>query len=122
MRVKTDLFLIDGQPMLAPDENIKITMEDIDAADSARDESGFLHRFIARQNAGKWLFSYAFLTAEEYAYMENLFAGKATFRFVYSDCAGKLKEITAFRNQHEILWKSVTAGEFSNYQFSIQAC
>ena len=53
MRKKTNLFLIDGQPMLAPDENMQITAQDIEAADAARDESGFLHRFTVRQNVGK---------------------------------------------------------------------
>jgi len=124
MRKKTDLFLIDGQPMLAPDENIEISMKDIDTADSARDESGFLHRFMVRQSVGEWLFSYAYLTAEEYAYMEGLFAGKAFFRFTYPDgiIGGEPREITAYRNQHEILWKSAAAGQFRNYQFSIKAC
>ena len=37
MRKKTNLFLIDGLPMLAPDENVEISMEDIDASDSGRD-------------------------------------------------------------------------------------
>lgn len=124
MRRKTDLFLIDGQPMLAPDENIEVSMEDIETADSARDESGFLHRFTVRQSVGKWLFSYAYLTAEEYAYMEGLFAGKTSFRFTYPDGAngGITREVTAYRNQHEILWKSAVAGQFRNYQFTIKAC
>ena len=47
MRKKTDLFLIDGQPMLAPDENVEISVEDIDASDSGRDESGVMHRSFA---------------------------------------------------------------------------
>ena len=42
MRELTDLFLIDGQPMLAPDGNMELSAEDIEAGDSCRDESGFL--------------------------------------------------------------------------------
>lgn len=124
MRKTTDLFLIDGQPMLAPDENMGISMEDVDAADSCRDESGFLHRFIVRQGVGKWLFSYAYLTGEEYAYMESLFAGKASFRFTYPDCTagGESKVMTAYRKQHGILWKSAATGQFRDYQFSIMGC
>ena len=124
MRKTTDLFLIDGQPMLAPDENMQIAMEDIEAADSCRDESGFLHRFAVRQGVGTWNFFYDYLTAEEYAYMECLFAGKETFRFTYPDytCGGVAKEITAYRSQHEILWQSAKTGLFRNYQFRIAGC
>lgn len=124
MRKTTDLFLIDGQPMLAPDANVEISMEDIDAADSGRDESGVMHRFVVRQGVGKWTFSYAYLTGEEYAYMESLFAGKATFRFTYPDCADgeQAKVITAYRSKHGILWQSAATGQFRNYSFNIISC
>lgn len=124
MRKTTNLFLIDGQPMLAPDENVEISMEDIDAADSGRDESGVMHRFVVRQGVGKWTFSYAHLTGEEYAYMESLFAGKGTFRFAYTDGSdgGQSKAVTAYRSKHGILWQSAATGQFRNYQFSIISC
>lgn len=124
MRKTTDLFLIDGQPILAPDENVEISLEDIDASDSGRDESGVMHRFVVRQGVGKWTFSYACLTREEYAYMERLFAGKATFGFTYPDCAdsGQPREITAYRSKHGILWQSAATGQFRNYSFSIIGC
>ena len=124
MRKTTDLFLIDGQPILTPDENVEISMEDIDASDSGRDESGVMHRFVVRQDVGKWNFSYAYLTQQEYAYMESLFAGKSVFRFAYPDCAqgGQTKVITAYRSKHGILWHSAATGQFRNYQFSIIGC
>ena len=124
MRKRTDLFLIDGQPMLAPDETVEISMEDIDASDSGRDESGVMHRFVVRQAVGKWTFSYACLSGEEYAYMEGLFSGKGTFQFTYPDCAngGRPKQITAYRSKHGILWQSAATGQFRNYQFHIIGC
>lgn len=124
MRKVTDLFLIDGQPILAPDENVEISMEDIDASDSGRDESGVMHRFVVRQGVGKWTFSYSRLTQQEYAYMESLFAGKATFQFTCPDCAGdgQAVNITAYRSKHGILWQSAATGQFCNYQFSIIGC
>ena len=64
MRKKTDLFLIDGLPMLAPDENVELSPEDIDASDSGRDESGVMHRFVVQQGVGKWTFSYGCLTGD----------------------------------------------------------
>ncbi len=124
MRKTTGLFLIDGQPMLAPDENMEMLLEDMEAADSCRDESGFLHRFALRQGVGTWKFFYDYLTEEEYAYMESLFAGKETFRFTHPDWGhnGVAKEITAYRNQHKILLQKANAGHFRNYQFCIQGC
>ena len=124
MRKTTNLFLIDGQPMLVPDENVEISMEDIDASDSGRDESGVMYRFVVRHGVGKWTFSYAHLTKEDYAYMEGLFAEKATFSFSYRDDvnATQPKEITAYRSKHSISWKSAVTGEFRNYSFSIIQC
>lgn len=123
MRKKTSLFLIDGFPVLAPDENVEISVEDIDASDSGRDESGVMHRFAVRLGVGKWGFSYSSLTGEEYAYMESLFAGKATFRFTYPDhISGQTKTITAYRSKHAIAWRSAATGQFRNYQFSIIGC
>lgn len=123
MRKKTDLFLIDGQPMLAPDENLQITAEDVEAVDSVRDESGFLHRFVVRQGVETWNFSYDYLTGEEYAYMEQLFAGKESFQFTYPHCGiGEAKVITACRREHGIQWQSAATGQFRNYKFSIIAC
>lgn len=123
MRAKTQLFLIDGQPMLAPDENLQLTAEDLEAVDSARDESGFLHRFVARQGVGKWQFFYADLTGTEYAYMESLFAGKETFQFTCFDCVtGQRKAITAYRGEHTVLWQSAATDQFRNYKFSVIAC
>lgn len=124
MRKKTNLFLIDGLAVLAPDENVEISVEDIDASDSGRDESGMMHRFVVRQGVGKWTFSYACLTAEEYAYMEGLFAGKATFQFTYPDytAGGQARTLAAYRSKHGIAFQSATTGRFRNYSFSIIGC
>ena len=124
MRKTTDLFLINGRPLLVPDENVEISIEDIDASDSGRDESGVMHRFVVRQGVGKWTFSYARLTREEYAYMESLFAGNSTFLFQYPDCGGDGQQasVTAYRSKHGIVWQSAATGQFCNYQFSIIGC
>ena len=123
MRTKTELFLIDGLPVLAPDENVELSMEDIDASDSGRDESGVMHRFMVRQGVGKWSFSYGCLTGEEYAYMESLFQGKATFRFTFPDwVTGESKTITAYRSKHGIVFRSAATGQFRNYSFSVVGC
>ncbi len=124
MRKTTSIFLIDGLPMLAPDANMEMTIEDVEAPDTGRDESGLLHRFLLRHGIGKWNFSYARLTRQEYEYMEKLIAGKATFRFTHPDCAdaGQPREITAYRSGHKILWQSAVTGEFGDYSFCIIGC
>lgn len=121
MRKTTDLFLIDGQPMLAPDENMQVSREDIETVDSLRDESGFLHRFVARQGVGRWDFSYGHLSQQEYDYMESLFAGKASFVFTHPDGENSVQTI-AYRSKHSIVLYRVNGGQFRDYRFSIIAC
>ncbi len=124
MRATTDLFLIDGQPMLAPDEDMEISVEDIDASDSGRDESAVMHRFVVREGVGKWSFSYSHLTQEEYGYMEGLFAGKSSFQFTHPSYTDSTRSVvtTAYRSKHEILWRNAATGQFRNYRFHIIQC
>ena len=65
MRSVTDAFLINGQPMLAPDAEVTVSYEDIDGADAGRDQAGFLHRSLLRCKVPSWNFSYTWLTEEE---------------------------------------------------------
>lgn len=124
MRKTTELFMIDGLPMLVPDEDMEISMEDIDASDSGRDESAVMHRFVIRRDVGKWSFSYANISQEEYAYMESLFAGKTSFQFTHPSPTdgGRQAVTTAYRGKHGILWHCAATGRFKNYQFSIIEC
>ena len=120
----TDLFTIDGKPVLVPDRDLAFSEEDMETSDSGHDENGNYHRFVLRHNVQSWDFSYSRLSREEYAYMESLFAGKATFRFTYPDCAagGEASTVTAYRSKHGILWRSAATGQFRNYGFSIIGC
>ena len=124
MRQTTNLFLIDGEPILAPDTNMGISLEDIEAPDSGRDESGFYHRFLMRRNVGKWTFTYAHLTKDEYRYMEQLFADKDAFEFTYPDRAdpAALQVTKAYRAKHSIDWYSAAIGLMRNYRFTIIEC
>ncbi|MBR4016478.1 MAG: hypothetical protein IKK11_01520 [Oscillospiraceae bacterium] len=122
MRATTELFMIDRIPMLVPDENVEISAEDIDASDSGRDESGVMHRFVVRRGVRKWTFSYAYLTEEEYRYMESLFAGADTFLFAFPDRNGNPKEVMAYRSKYGILWHSAATGQYRNYQFNVVEC
>ncbi len=118
MRKLTELFLIDGQPMLAPDEDMAVSVEDVEASDSGMDESAYYHRFVVRRGLGRWQFFYKELTEQEYAYMESLFAGKDSFRFTHP--FSENGTVTAYRKKQEVQWHSLN--RLRNYQFSIVQC
>ena len=44
MRKTTDLFQINGKPMLIPDAQVAMRFEDLDAYSAGRDQSGVMHR------------------------------------------------------------------------------
>lgn len=119
----TDLFTIDGKPILVPDGNLAFSEEDVETLDSGADENGLYHRFVLRRNVPSWDFSYSRLSREEYAYMEGLFGQKDTFTFAFeSPYNGVRQEITAYRSKHSILWHCAADGQFRDYRFRIIAC
>ena len=113
----TNLFLIDDRPMLIPDEEIQVRMEDIDAAAAGRDESGVMPRLPVRQNICSWGFTYTVLTDEEKTYMDSLFDGKATFRFT---CQGR--SYTCYRSGVTVSWSNARTGLWRGYGFTIIEC
>ena len=123
-RAKTDCYQIDGQPMLAPDTDASFSFSDLDASDSGRTEDGVMHRIMVRQGVGTWGFEYAHLTDTELAYMESLFAGKATFAFTHPvfGSSNATETCTAYRAQFSAAWKNKITGEWRNYKFNIIEC
>ena len=113
----TDLFLIDGQPMPIPDENVEVRYEDIDAAAAGRDESGVMHRIPVRRNVESWGFTFDTLTNEEKAYLDGLFAGKTTFRFTAN---GTTK--TCYRSGVTVTWQNARTGLWRGYGFTVVEC
>lgn len=118
----TDLFTIDGEPILVPDGDLAFSAEDMESSDSGSDENGNYHRYVLRRNVQSWDFSYSRLSREEYAYMEGLFGGKDTFTFGFVAAHGIKEEITAYRSKHSILWHCAADGQFRDYRFRITAC
>lgn len=119
----TELFTINGQPMPMPDGNMVLYIENVEAPDSGRDESGVLHRFPLRQSVKSWDFSYAQLDREDFAYLEKLFDGKDTFRFGYlSETDGTRQEVVAYRSKRSVLWHSAADGRFRDCKFRITTC
>lgn len=117
MRSFDTKFLVDGQPMLAPDAGVSLNFSDIDAADAGRDEAGFMHRSLVRSKVRTWGFTYSFLTAEEYGYLMGLLAGKETFSFSDGE-----ETVTAYCAKLETNLFSRKHGLYKATQFNVIEC
>lgn len=124
MREKTELFQVNGLPLLAPDASVSIGYEDLDHSASGRDESGFMHRQVARYKVPYWEFSYASLTEEERQYMERLFPDAPTFTFTHPGRldAGQAEQTVCYRSKYAISWRNARTGLWNGYGFRIIAC
>ncbi len=124
MRSTTELFQINGVPFLVPDSQVQASYEDLDSADSGRDESGVMHRIPVRYKVGSWEFSYDHLTEAEKNYMESLFPDAADFQFTHPDRldAGRSVTVRAYRSKYSLSWKNARTGLWSKYGFTIIAC
>lgn len=121
MRLFED-YQIDGKPMLVPDADVSLSFADLDSSDSGRDESGVMHRVVARYRVGTWGFNYSALTAEEYKYIRSLFDGKSEFMFTYRDLDGYQVETKAYCSNDSITYHNARLGLFKNLKFSIIEC
>ena len=115
-------YLVDDSPLLAPDMNVNITENDIDSEASGRDESGYMHRLIIRSGVKTWEFVYAVLDAEDYAYIQSLFKGKANFKFSYRAPDGSVEITTAYSSKRSITLRDCATGEYKNLKFNIIEC
>lgn len=124
MRATTNLFMINGKPMLVPDSEVGVSYEDLDGSDSGRDESGVMHRIPVRFKVGSWSFSYSHLTEEEKQYMEGLFPEEADFSFTHPDRKNAAVSVVsrAYRSKYGISWKNARTGLWSGYSFNIIEC
>ena len=118
----TEEYLIDGMPLLAPDMNVTITENDLDSSASGRDQSGFLHRIVLRYGVKTWEFVYTILSADDYAYIQSLFSGKANFNFSYRSPDGTVCHTTAYSSKRSITLRDYATGEYKNLKFNIIEC
>lgn len=124
MNTITELYQINGKPMLAPDENVEMSFEDLDSSDSGRDESGIMHRIVVRQKVGTWTFTYSQLTQEEYAYMLSILPTAGCFTFTHpslADCENT-ETCTAYLSNYSVAWHGVKTKGYKNLKFSIIEC
>ena len=124
MNTLTHAYQIDGLPMIAPDENLQMSFEDIDAADAGRDESGVMHRIPVRRKVGKWSFHYTHLTQEEFAYMVSILPQDGVFWFAYpsmSDCT-QIECCKAYLSGYSVLWQGMKSRAYRDLKFNIIQC
>ena len=124
MRATTELFTVNGKPMLTPDGEVEVSYEDLDASDAGRDEAGFMHRIPVRRKVASWQFSYQWITEEEKQYMEALFGEDATFTFGHPDRvdAGVQVQTECYRSKYSITWRSARTGLWSGDGFTVIEC
>lgn len=123
MRETTELFKINGHPILVPDAGVSIGYEDLDNSSSGRDEAGFMHRDVVRYKVPYWNFSYSALTEEERQYMENLFPDASAFTFTHPGrLDGAPTQSECYRSKYGISWQNARTGLWSGYSFRIIAC
>ena len=123
MRGKTNLFMINGKPLLAPDAPLEVKFEDLDAYDSGRDQSGVMHRLVVRYKVPSWEFRFSNLTQQEKDYLESLFPDEPTFAFTHPDRrTGEATVTQCYRSQYGISWRNSATGLYSGYSFRIISC
>lgn len=123
-RVKTDLFKINGVPMFAPDADIDFSYEDLDDADSGRDESGYMHRIVVRYKVMTGSFVFSFISEEDMKYMESLFPDEPDFEFTRPSRLDPDTPVTTrcYRSKYGISWHNARTGLWRNYKFNIIEC
>lgn len=122
MRPYDNNFQVDGNSLLSPDQGVEISVSDLDAEDSGRDESGVMHRIVVRRKVHSWKFTYKVLTTEEYSYIKQLFAEKDTFRFTGVDADGTKVTCEAYCSQNSISLHNYKTGICKNLKFSVIEC
>lgn len=120
----TELYQIDGKPLLAPDAGVEMSFQDLDAAESGRDESGFMHRILVRSKVGVWNFSYSHLTEAAYRYLLSVMPAGESFTFTYPapGDSSRLLTTTAYLSQYGVVWQDARTGQYRNMKFSIIEC
>ena len=120
----TELYKIDGKPLLAPDAGVVMSFEDLDAAESGRDEAGFMHRIMVRRKVGVWEFTYSHLTSREYAYLLSVLPAASTFQFSrpVPGQEDKQQQSLCYLSGYSLAWHSAATGQYRDMKFSIIEC
>lgn len=108
-------FLIDGEPILAPDAGVELEREDVESEASGMDERGVHHRFVLRPRLKKWKLRYNLLTGQEVRYLRSLFDAKTSVTVQYQELDGTYVsckawcggDSAALADKQQDLWKDM---------------
>lgn len=120
MRLIQD-FQIDGNPIVVPDANVRISKNDLDAEGSGRDEQGYMHRVVLRKSVRKWSFHYASLTQEEYSYMSAILDSVGEFVFTFPE-GGTLQTTLAYSSSNDSALYNAAKGIYKDFSFNVIEC
>lgn len=117
-------YLIEGQPMPLPDQEVEMQFQDLDRAEAGRDEAGFMHRLVARYKVGSWSFTYSHLTQQTYTQLLEMLPQSGSFVFSYPDPMDpeQYKHTVAYLSNYGIVWRNAATGMYRNLKFSIIEC
>lgn len=91
----TNLFQIDGSPLLVPTAQPVLQYADLASSDSGRDEVGYYHREVLRRRVLTCKLEYSALTDEEYTYLIGLLTDKDTFTLTHPKLASSTETETS---------------------------
>lgn len=120
----TNLFQINGKPLLPPDEDVSLSFEDLDSSESGRDEGGFMHRVVVRYKVGTWSFVYSHISQAEYDYIRSAIPDEPDFVFTHptqADCT-QTEQTRAYCSKYGIVWHSARTKDYRNLKFNIIEC
>ncbi len=122
--VLTELYKINGKALIAPDAGVQMSFSDLDDDQSGRDESGYMHRIVARHKVGVWDFNYSHLTENEYAYLLSILPQTGSFTFTYPmpGDSSRAVDTDAYLSNYGIVWHNARTGDYRNLKFSIIEC
>lgn len=120
----SDMFQINGVRLLIPDRDVTMQMEDLDAPESGRDDSGYMHRIVLRSKLKSWDFTYSCLTQQEYGYMRGILNCPKTFTFTFPDPADpqKRQSVQAYLSEYGVVWHNAHTGLYKNLKFRVVEC
>lgn len=122
--VLTNLFQFDGKPIVPPDCDMQMRFEDLDSAQSGRDEAGYMHRIVVRRKVGVWDFSYNRLSGEEYRYMMSALPKSGSFLFTHPspEDSRETETTQAYISGYSAAWYSAQTDSYRNLTFSVIQC
>jgi hypothetical protein len=121
MRNFYEHFKIDKKPILAPDQDLDISKQDLDAEGSGRDELGYMDRIVLRERVCTWQLQYSTLREDEYDYMNDLFEGKSEFDLEIGN-GSKKKQTRGYCSAMKAKLHNAITGTYKNVSFNIIEC